>query len=771
MPTTRDSSEDFDAPSALGPYRVERRLGVGGMGEVYLAFDGRLDRRVALKRLRPDRPGDQERLRREARALARLHHPSIVQCFDLLEQEDGEWLVLEYVEGPRLADLIVESPLPLARVVEFGRQIAEGLQVAHTNGILHRDLKSENVVIDGSTDRAKILDFGLVRHLEGLATESESLTVSGAMVGTLRAMAPEQALGLEVGPRTDLFSLGVLLHEMITGGSPFQGETPTATLSRVLSSPPTPLPPEVPADLVELVAHLLEKSPEHRPRDAAEVAHGLGRLLSTLSDASGGPAKTRRRAGLRLDLAEPTFEFDSPRPQTDRRRIRLLPTVVLAVLGTLSGIAGVVWLGTGPFSDNRAPDPELGEVALRLEHSMVRGTSDVTPAAAAGWQALAKYDQPHEIDRAIEIFLARLEAASYTSGEALDNAADDHSGLARAYWRKLDEESADGMWLEQARAVARRAVSLAQSEAAEARARSILGQVLLAAGEIEAARSELVKALAIDPDNVEAHRGLAEVHQAAGRFEASEASVRRALELRPADRELHDLLGTLFFRFGHLGEAEAAFRRSIELAPDLVHGYRNLAGVLIARGELDEAAAVLERALEIRPTSTVHLNLGTVYFFQGLYSRAADAYQRALDSAFGVHRPMVWANLGDAYRQIPQRREEAPRAFEQAIRLLEARIAEGEENDDPWQRSRLALYRAKAGLEDEARQALAGLEAEDPRSLLRLAIAREILGDREEALENLAAAFEAGLDPSEVARDPELVALRADWRFHELLEP
>lgn len=765
-----EPTEALDVPRAIGPYRVERRLGAGGMGEVYLAFDARLDRRVALKRLRPDRPGEQERLRREARALARLHHPSIVQCFDVLAQKDGEWLVLEYVEGPRLCDLVAESPLSIPRVVEYGRQIAEGLQVAHTNGILHRDLKSENVMIDRATDRAKILDFGLVRRLEGSAMDSESLTASGALVGTVRAMAPEQALGLEVGPGADLFSLGVLLYEMLTGRSPFQGETSTVTLSRILSSPPAALPPEVPGALAELITRLLEKSPEHRPGDAAEVADSLGRLLPALSSASGRADPERRRRGLLLEEAETILEGLPPEAPAGSSR-RRAPAWALVACGVVGVLVGVAWLDTGSSSDEELVEPELAAPTLRSAKSAARGESEAAPAAAAGWQALEAYDRPHEIDRAIEIFQARIEAASHTSGGALDNAADDHSGLARAYWRKLAEENADGMWLEQARAVARRAVSLARSEAAETRARSTLGLVLLGAGEIEAARTELVKALAIDPENVEAHRGLAEAHQAAGRFEAAEASARRALELRPEDRELQDLLGVLYFRFGRLDEAEAAFRRSIELAPNLVHGHRNLAGVLIARGELDEAAAVLERALEIRPTSTVHLNLGTVYFFQGLYSRAAEAYEKALDSAYGVHRPIVWANLGDAYRQIPQRRGEAPRAFEQAIRLLEARIAEGEANDDPWQRSRLALYRAKAGLQDEARRTLAGLEAEDPRSLLRLATTREILGDREEALENLAAAFEAGLDPSEVARDPELVALRADRRFHELLKP
>ena len=352
-PEARAESEPtaaLDAPRAIGPYRVERRLGAGGMGEVYLAFDARLDRRVALKRLRPDRPSEVERLRREARALARLHHPSIVQCFDWLERDDGEWLVLEFVEGPRLCDFVAEEPLALSRVVEYGRQIAEGLQVAHAHGILHRDLKSENVMIDRVSDRAKILDFGLVRHLESSAAESQSLTASGAVVGTVRSMAPEQALGLEVGPRTDLFSLGVLLYEMLTGCSPFQGETHTATLSRILSSPPAALPPEVPDLLTELITRLLEKSPEHRPRDAAEVADRLGRLLPALPPTSDPPDRPRRRAALPLEVAATTFEGTPPEAPAAPRRPRTLGRVLGAVVGVACAVAGIAWLGIGSTS-------------------------------------------------------------------------------------------------------------------------------------------------------------------------------------------------------------------------------------------------------------------------------------------------------------------------------------------------------------------------------------------------------------------------------------
>lgn len=741
------------------------------MGEVYLAFDERLGRRVALKRLRPDRPSQRERLHREARALAHLHHSSIVQCFDVVERGDEEWLVMEYVEGPRLADLVAGGPLPLDRVVEYGRQIAEGLQVAHARGIVHRDLKTENVVIDRSTDRAKILDFGLVRSFGKDGLDADSLTASGVMVGTVRAVSPEQAMGMTVGPQSDLFSLGVLLYEMVAGTSPYSARSPVATLSRIVGEAPEPLAPQVPEALDRLVFRLLEKSPENRPRDAAEVARTLGRLQPTLEGAesprsvrstprsSGDPyadlEKTTLDAGLAAPASKTPPESQAPANSTasaTSRRARV-GWITLAGLGILLALVASVWLRSFISDSETAPRPSMAPASASSE-------SDEPPSAEAGWEALEAYEEEGNIDRAIEIFLARIEADA--------ESADDHAGLARAYWRKFYASSSDSMWVEQATALAQMAVELAKDEGEEARARTSLGLVQMEKGEAEQARRELEEALALDPASVDAYRGLAEVFQAGGQYDAAERSIGSALELSPEDHELYDLLGGLQFRRARYEEAESAFRRSVELAPNLGIGYRNLAGVYIARGELAEAAAMLERALAIRPTPSIHLNLGTVYFFQGLYSRAADSYEKALDSESGVHEPVAWANLGDAYRQIPQRRDEAPRAFQQAVRLLEMRLVEEGTEPDGWRLSQLALYQSKADLEEEARRTLGEFEAEDPRSLLRVATAWEILGERGKALESLSAAFDGGLDPDEVQRDPEFASLRSDRRYHEL---
>jgi eukaryotic-like serine/threonine-protein kinase len=274
----------------IGAYRLARRLGSGGMGEVFLAWDDRLERPVAVKRMRLDRDrggARRERFRREARTAAKLNHPNVVQIFDLVEagEETGDWIVMEYVQGRSLADLLKEtSGLPLEAAVDLARQVAAGLAAAHALGLVHRDLKGENVMVTPA-GQAKILDFGLAHSLA--SGKGERLTGPGVVVGTWRAMSPEQAEGGPADARSDLFSLGVLLYEMLAGRSPFLGETPFETVHNVTETPPEPLDrirTDLPAGLVALVGSLLEKDPERRPASAAQVVEELRRLATTSSE-------------------------------------------------------------------------------------------------------------------------------------------------------------------------------------------------------------------------------------------------------------------------------------------------------------------------------------------------------------------------------------------------------------------------------------------------------------------------------------------------------
>jgi eukaryotic-like serine/threonine-protein kinase len=266
----------------IGVYRVLGFLGSGGMGDVFLAQDDRLKRRVAIKRIRvgaPLNPQARERLRREAVAAATLNHPAIVHIYDIVDEPSGEAIVMEYVEGRTLAQVLAAERLPAPQAIAIARQVAEGLAAAHATGLIHRDLKTQNVMVT-SGGQAKILDFGLAKRLVTPSGE-DSLTGEGTLMGTTRAMSPEQAEGLELDARSDLFSLGVLLYEICTGRSPFRGESTTKTLLKIIGEPPVPaadLNPDLPAPLDSLIDELLQKDRARRPTGAARVAERLAEI-------------------------------------------------------------------------------------------------------------------------------------------------------------------------------------------------------------------------------------------------------------------------------------------------------------------------------------------------------------------------------------------------------------------------------------------------------------------------------------------------------------
>jgi tRNA A-37 threonylcarbamoyl transferase component Bud32 len=267
----------------VGPYRVEREIGRGGMGVVYLAEDTRLGRKVALKSLAPEIMSDERRrnrLRREARAAATLSHPGIATVYALEEIEDQLFIATEYVQGRTLRAELRHGSMPAAEVVEIGIRVASALEAAHARGVVHRDLKPENVIRteDGGV---KILDFGIawVDLAEaGSGAELSRLTESGAVMGTPSYMSPEQIEGGTIDARADVFSLGVVLYELLCGSNPFEAHTPLATAARIMATDPPPLAASnvsAPPALEHIVRKCLAKDREERYQRASDVARDL----------------------------------------------------------------------------------------------------------------------------------------------------------------------------------------------------------------------------------------------------------------------------------------------------------------------------------------------------------------------------------------------------------------------------------------------------------------------------------------------------------------
>jgi serine/threonine protein kinase len=292
-PHALNSSVLFPKPGAwsgkaLGPYELKKLLGAGGMGEVYRARDTKLDRDVALKVLPRDIAADParlERFEREAKALARLNHPHIVTIYSVEEVDSVRFLTMELIEGQTLDTMLSRDGLPIGEVLEIGVTVTDALAAAHAKGIVHRDLKPANVIL--TTDgHLKVLDFGLAipAPTDPGMTAASPLTAEGMVMGTVPYMSPEQVRGERVDQRSDIFSLGTVLYQLITGALPFRGDYPHATGYAIVNSAPQPMPElraDVPAALDEIVTRCLEKLPAKRYADTTELRDALRTLQDT----------------------------------------------------------------------------------------------------------------------------------------------------------------------------------------------------------------------------------------------------------------------------------------------------------------------------------------------------------------------------------------------------------------------------------------------------------------------------------------------------------
>ena len=319
---TGDKQDPFIGKVIKGRYNVLKKLGEGGMGTVYLADQVSIGRKIALKVLHGQYARDEEfvrRFRTEARLAASLNHRNIMTVYDFDQADDGSlFIVMEYVEGKNLKEVIQQGPVRVETAVRLGIQIAEGLGAAHRAGVIHRDIKPENIMVTGNGDAIKLMDFGIARLRD---TGETRLTRSGVIMGTPAYMSPEQAEGAEgadpVTEKTDIYAFGIVLYEMLSGSVPFRASTPGGVLVKHLQEMPLPLRKrreELPLALELLVAKALEKKPEQRQESMDEVARGLEKID-------------------KMSKVEPLLTEPAPAPvQQPKRRMRLLVGGALAAL-------------------------------------------------------------------------------------------------------------------------------------------------------------------------------------------------------------------------------------------------------------------------------------------------------------------------------------------------------------------------------------------------------------------------------------------------------
>jgi Tol biopolymer transport system component len=360
--------------SQVGHYRIVRLLGKGGMGEVYLADDMKLQRQVALKVLSTDVAADPDRrarFAREARAAAAFNHPNIVTIHSVEEVDGRAFLTLEYIDGQTLADLLPPRGMPLDRILDIGTAIADAVGAAHQRGITHRDLKPANVMI-AADGRVKVLDFGLAKLREEVqpafeAMPTTALTGEGRILGTVAYMSPEQAEGKPVDQRSDVFSLGVMLYEMAIGERPFKGDTQLSVLSSILrDNPPsvTDLKHELPRDLSRIIRRCLAKDPEDRYQTAKDLRNDLRGL--------------REESGESAALGSSTSL-----PAPSRRRDNRLPIAAAAIaVATLAGVAG--WMLSGSSRSAEGGADAAPFASLDLARLTATGTAGLAAISADG---------------------------------------------------------------------------------------------------------------------------------------------------------------------------------------------------------------------------------------------------------------------------------------------------------------------------------------------------------------------------------------------------
>jgi len=690
--------------SKFGVYSILGPLGSGGMGEVYRALDTRLGREVAVKTLPEEFSRDPERLarfEREARMLAALNHPSIAAIYGLEESEDARFIVMELVPGETLSERLSHGPLPLDEALKVARQIADALETAHERGIIHRDLKPANIKVTPE-GRVKVLDLGLAKVLDAKATGSEpDLSLSptivsdgtqpGVILGTAEFMSPEQARGKPVDKRTDIWSFGCVLYELLTGRRIFGGETASDVLAAILTAEPRwdLLPPEIPARIRDLLRRSLQKDPNHRLRDVGDARIEIDQALDALR---GSPIPV---------------EPPAPRPRASGKRLAAIgAAAVAAVVAALAVVwiarrpsappaphSAIRFLAVLPFKDlsGQHDGQLLGDAfaeTMSARLARVPGIQVVTPRAtnelSAGEKNLERVARSTgaslvlsgAIQRAgeqlrITCSLVRAPDGVHIGGEEVTTRTSDIFGAQD----RLAESVLS--WLGAKKGTespARPGALLLSSDAQES--------YLKAIGALRRydVPESITTAVRILTELDQEHPGSPLILAALGRaylnqFEVTRdpASADRAIAACEAARklddrlpEVHTTLGQVLKMTGKPAEAVGEFERALAEQPSSIDALLGLADAYRATGS-PQALATYRRALALQPSYwAVYNQFGFFYYRSGRYADAIPMFRQAIRRRPDSVR--VYNNLGAALFKI-DRFSEARQAYQSSIRI------------------------------------------------------------------------------------------------------
>ncbi len=766
-----EEKSDLLVGQTLLHYKILSLLGKGGMGEVYLAYDTKLARNVALKLLPKSLSADEDRLRRfarEARSASALNHPNVCVIHDIGETQDGRhYIAMEHIEGVTLRTRLKQGPVPLDEALRITEQIAAALETAHTAGVIHRDIKPENIMLrpDGYV---KVLDFGLAKLTEryNALSDSEAATfpvvdtASDRMLGTVNYLSPEQARRQPIDERTDVWSLGVVLYEMLCGRMPFQGETIGHAIVAILEQEPEPLVKSLspmPATLERIVDKALKKKVTERYPGVRDFTSDLQTLKRELS----------------------TGSFERAKPKQKRSSSAFAARAVLAVLAVLIA-GGVIFLLTRnrppaaepplksissvavlPFV-NSSNDPNVEYLADGMTESLINDLSQLPNLKVIGRNSAFRYKG---VQTDTQTIAKELNVEAILTGRIverdgnisiyvdLEDARNKHHIWGDQYNRKsadlmlvqddISSKITDKLRLklsgEDEQRLAKRATENVDAYQWYLKGRWFWNK-FTPDGKVQAVAC-YQEAIKLDPNYALAYAGLADVYvadrSAPDRESAqrARAAAERALTLDKSLGEAHATLGLIksHYELDWVG-AEAEFKRAIELSPSYATAHHYYGDMLVARGDFKKALEELEKARELDPLSPlINSEIGSLYFYQRDYDRSID-YSKRVAERFPQFF-VTYFNLGRAYTQKGKFREA----------IAEYREASKLSNGHSFVQATLAYTYAVSGKKEEARKILKDLAARSARenvSPMRFALIHAGLGEKEKAIQMLERAKE-----------------------------
>jgi len=627
-----------------GKYQILEELGRGGMGVVYKAEDTKLKRTIAIKFLSPDLLGDPDhrtRFLREAQTASALNHPHICTIHEVGEEEGKPYIAMEYVAGLSLGNLARSKLMPTADILRYGVQIAGALEHAHGRGIIHRDLKTANVMITQESG-AKLLDFGLAKRLENKELRDAGpsqmpLTEAGSLMGTMHYLAPEVLRGEAAAPQSDIWALGVILYEMAAGKLPFNGKTGFELTSAILRDTPAPLPPRIPASLAALATHCLEKDPGRRFQSAGEVRAALETI--TLDDAATPEASS---TGNRR-----------------RWRNRILLTA-FAIAALVIGMTFIFKLGFPPKTkeqqsaagtaarSSRVPEANeyFKKAMMFLEHQF-----DLQRARTMLERAL-EYDPKYAEARAWYGFTFFLE---------IDSGYSNDSG----FLYKAEEEL-------------RRAL---QDDPNSARAHSSLAALYFYQGRKELTLQEAEKALKIDPQEMDAKTWLANYHASNGDYSSAKTYLNQLIKQDPLFFPARMSLGELYRTEGDYPAAIREQEKILEQDSKNIYALQKIARVFIDMNDLRQARSRLESIpAGDRQGYDMNMNWALLLALEG---KKSDALKRMDAESLKYAALALWSTLPAAefYALLGEPQK--------ALDWLERAVRSGDERAEWFQRDPL----------------------------------------------------------------------------------